>query len=306
MASKKNDALRERTVEGPLNYYDGHACKLTASDKGLAARLGGQRYNILNQQDEHYFADVRSDDHYVNRDGHHTTHFFGGGRKRKFGERVRDSSLVRTSLLCPAAHPRERALEQRRVELQLAQTEHCQSWSGFQNRAGQLFPPRPPKRYDINNHKYANELEMGRSKISGKTDWLQRRGEAMEKSASAPSLSLTDPSGSLDQAIRQDARKEAHQRQTESAHFAPWRCANTYANSMDSTPVGKALSSAQQRLSVQRVENHDFSVTRKNNHYSGHDRLTRTDPYFMRPREGASNSSVKYDIISNEVKWFKY
>lgn len=170
----------------------------------------------------------------------------------------------------------------------------------------QLFPPRPPKRYDIDNHKYANELDAGRSKVSEKADWIKRRGEKMEKSASAPSLSLKDPSASLQQAIRDDARKEAHQRQTESAHCAPWQCANTYANSMDSTARGQNLVAAQTRLSVHRVPNHDFGVSRKNNHYSAHDRLTREDPYFMRPRDGVTNSSVKYDLINNEVKWFRY
>jgi len=55
-----------------------------------------------------------------------------------------------------------------------------------------------------------------------------------------------------------------------------------------------------------RLENHDFAVARKNNHFSSQDKLTRADPYFMRPRLGITNNSVKYDIVNNERTWFKY
>jgi hypothetical protein len=103
-----------------------------------------------------------------------------------------------------------------------------------------------------------------------------------------------------------DPRKETSQRQTESAHFAPWVSANTYATSMDATNQGKRMAMSQQHCSVNRLENHDFGITRKNNHYSSADKLTRSDALFMRPRLGITNNSVKYDILSNERKWFKY
>jgi len=82
--------------------------------------------------------------------------------------------------------------------------------------------------------------------------------------------------------------------------------AHTYANSLDATAAGRQHAAAQQHLSVHRLENHDFGVTKKNNHFSSHDKLTRSDPYYMRPRLATTNNSVKYDILSNERKWFKY
>jgi len=51
MASAKNDALLARTVDGSLNIYDGGKSIGTACDKGLAARLGGCSYNIINNDD---------------------------------------------------------------------------------------------------------------------------------------------------------------------------------------------------------------------------------------------------------------
>merc|ERR1719335_1899093 len=128
----------------------------------------------------------------------------------------------------------------------------------------------------------------------------------MVHTISCPSLSLADPAGSLERAVQMDTRKETSQRQTESAHFAPWMSANTYATSMDNHENGRRMAATHEHCSVNRVENHDFGITRKNNHYSSADKLTRADAMYMRPRLATTNNSVKYDIISNERKWFKY
>jgi len=273
MASRKNDLLLDRTVEGPLNYYDFHKCCGTATDKGLASRLGGHNYNIINNQDkdEVYFKELRHDTHFLDKKGRHTIHFVGP-RKRKF--EIDERNLVGKCLKAPDNHPRDDALA---------------------------------KRYSIHNKRYANEAEKLRPKIHPtKNEWLQRRGETMTRSISAPSVVLADPARSLAQAVHEDPRKEATQRQTESAHFAPWNAANTYSATMESTHHGRQYHAAHRNCSVNRLENHDFGVTRKNNHYSSNDKLTRSDPFFMRPRHSITNNSVKYDIVSNERKWFKY
>jgi len=306
MASRKNDLMLDRTVEGPVNYYDFQKCKGTATDKGLAARLGGHNYNIINNsdKDEVYFGNMRHDIHFLDKKGRHTMHFFGG-RKRKFD--VDKRNLVGNCLRAPDAHPREDAMSQRRLELQLAQIESATNFGDFQRRCQvSLFPASPPKRYSIHNRRYANEAEKLRPRSCTKTDFMSRRGERMTRSISAPSVVLDDPSASLAQAVHEDARKEATQRQTESAHFAPWNASNTYSATMESNPYGRAYHASQRNCSVNRLENHDFGITRKNNHYSSQDKLTRSDPFFMRPRHSITNNSVKYDIVSNERRWFKY
>ena len=64
--------------------------------------------------------------------------------------------------------------------------------------------------------------------------------------------------------------------------------------------------------SKQRLPDYDFSVTRKNNNYSGYgdynggNKLTRGCPFYQRPRLGISNNSVKYNIVTNEVNDFRY
>mmetsp|Transcript_118919 Transcript_118919/g.371840 ORF Transcript_118919/g.371840 Transcript_118919/m.371840 type:complete len:307 (-) Transcript_118919:60-980(-) len=306
MASAKNDALQVRTVEGSLNYYDNHRSCGTACDKAIAANVGGHNYNIITNSDQHeiYLTSLRHGDHCVDQKGRHTRDFFGS-RRRKFATDER--GLITETMRHPGAHPREHALAQRRAEIQLAQMENSQSYRGFQNRSqASLVPSDAPKRYSINNKRYANEAEKLRPQVSQKAAWLQRRGEVLPHCMSAPSLKHSDPVGSLDQAIHDDARKEATQRQTESAHFAPWQAANTYSSSMDSTSQGKQMVAGQRHTSVTRLENHDFAVARKNNHYSSEDKLTRSDPFFMRPRLSVSNNSVKYDIVNNERRWFRY
>lgn len=307
MASRKNDLMLDKTVEGSVNYYDYQRCKGTATDKGLAARLGGHSYNIISgaDKDEIYFKDLRHDVHYIDKKGRHTEHCFGA-RKRKF--EIDERNLVGKCLRMPDSHPREDAQQQRRLELSLSQIENSTNYGDFQRRTqDSLFPVSPAKRYSVHNKRYANEAEKLRPKfVDSKSEFNQRRGETMSRSISAPSVILADPARGLNEAMHMDARKEATQRQTESAHFAPWNAANSYSATMDSTPAGRAYHAGHQNCSVNRLENHDSHVTRKNNHFSSVDKLTRNDAFFMRPRHAITNNSVKYDIVSNERRWFKY
>mmetsp|Transcript_51105 Transcript_51105/g.119670 ORF Transcript_51105/g.119670 Transcript_51105/m.119670 type:complete len:307 (-) Transcript_51105:165-1085(-) len=306
MANRLNDSLRRRTVEGPFNYYEGNppGCA-TALDKGLAARISGHNYNIItnDDKDEIYFRNLRHGDHFVDSKNRSTKHFMGE-RRRKFKQDPRN--LVKEFLTGPDAHPREHEIEHRRQMIQLAQIENRGSWKDFKKRAESLMTQTEPKRYSIEPRHHGYEMEKLRPKCSTKSEWIQRRGEPMLKSASAPSLALTNPADSLRRAVDADARKEATQRVSESANFAPWVAMNTYASSIDATALGKQHAAAQEHLSLTRLEPHDFAVTKKNNHFSAMDRLTRADPYFMPPRHSQNNSGVKYDMISNQRKWFRY
>lgn len=296
MASRENDMLQERTIDGSVNLYDGGKSKGTSCDKGMAARMGGHTWNPVtgDSRTEIYFTNLRNETH----------PFFLGTRKTKFPTDPR--MMVKTCLRGPDSHPRHKAMDQRRTEVQLAQTENSFSYGGFQRRCGQLFPANPPKRYSIENSRFCFEEEKLRPKQATKQDWAKRRGEQMTTSVSCPSLDLRDPAGSLDQAMREDPRKHASQLQTESDHQVPRMHARSVAMSKDATARGRAAAQKQSHLSVQRVENADFSIIRANSHYSGHDLITKDDPYFAKPQHARISNSVKYDIINNQCKWFKY
>merc|ERR1719437_341918 len=103
-------------------------------------------------QTEIYFSNLRNETH----------PFFLGTRKTKFPTDPR--MMVKTCLRAPDSHPRHKAMDQRRAEVQLAQTENSFSYGGFQRRCSQLFPANPPKRYSIENSRFCFETEKLRPK----------------------------------------------------------------------------------------------------------------------------------------------
>jgi len=296
MASRANDMMQDRTTDGSVNLYDGGKSRGTSTDKGMAARMGGHTWNPINgdSRTEIYFNELRNNEH----------PFFLGTQRAKFPTDPR--MMVKTCLRAPDSHPRHRAIDQRRTEVQLAQTENTFNYGGFQRRCGQLFPANPSKRYSLENSRFCFETEKLRPKQATKQDWAKRRGEQMTTSVSCPSLDLRDPAGSLDQAMREDPRKRASQLQNESDHNVPRVHPRSVAMSTDATAWGRAVAQQQSHLSAQRVENAEFSIVRKNGHYSGHDLITKDDPFFSRPQNARISNSVKYDIINNQRKWFKY
>ena len=141
MASLKNDQLRERTVEGSLNYYDEHRCIGTANDKAIAARLGGHSYNIISNgaKDEIYMRHLRHTDHYLDDKNKATNKWWG--RLKKFPELKAEEAIrrpVERCLTLPEDHPKVKRKEALREQVQLAQAENPQNWALFQDRRLQL------------------------------------------------------------------------------------------------------------------------------------------------------------------------
>lgn len=295
MASKKNDELRARTVEGPVNLYDEQKCMGTAGDKAIASRLGGHNYNIISNKskDEIYMMNLRHDDHFVDGRNNATKHFFQ--RRRKFPGKV---DLMFSCMEMPEPHPKGMYREQRRTELQLAQTENFQDFGAYQRRRHELRPYTPEKRRTLD--------DRDRPKLTWnhveKRDFLEKKGAGLGQSQSLPTLPAP---GELQNVARTDPRRGGSQLQNESANYAsiPAKC--TYAMNME-LPGAQKLRDNQNFDSRQRVENYEFSVARKNNHYSSQEKLTRADPYYMRPKFSTTNNSVKYDLITNQRRFFHY
>jgi len=211
-------------------------------------------------------------------------------RRRKFPGKV---DLMFACMEMPEGHPKHKYKEQRRTELQLAQTENFQDFGAFQRRRYEIRPSTPEKRRTLD--------DKDRPKLNST---VIEKGVFMDlrKSASTPALPAQ---GDLQLLSRSDARRGGSQLQTESANFAANKSKNSYAMNME-LPEGQRLRAEQNYDSRQRVENYEFSVTRKNNHFSSQEKLTRADPYYTRPRLAQTNNSVKYDIFTNQRRFFHY
>jgi len=111
MASFKNDALVERSIEGSVNFYSNHRQQCTASQKGIIDRLGGNgndpNYNLL------------------------------GETRRRF-ERGKD--FMPDAMRHPARPDRDHDKSEQRQERQLAQTQHMGNFAAFQQTVTQPPP----------------------------------------------------------------------------------------------------------------------------------------------------------------------
>ncbi|CAD7949733.1 unnamed protein product [Amoebophrya sp. A120] len=294
MASAKNDALRERTLEGSLNHYDEQRCVGTANDKAIAARLGGHNWNIVNngESDEIYLRQLRNNDHFVDKSNRTTNKWFQ--RRRAFPRDPREP--VKHCLTALDEHPKVADKECRRLELHLAQLENHQNFGDFQRRRHELRPdgsPRPNRRNltDVDD-------KVNATRTRSKSEYLEKvMYSSRSDASSARSSARTQPR------VRYPDWRQV---QNESAAFSKCKTANTYSQSVHTTAAGQDLISQQIYKSKQRIPNYDFSVLRKNNNYSSEDKLFRHDSYYRKPRLAITNPSVKYDIVNNVVHPFKY
>jgi len=286
MASAKNDALRVRTVEGSVNLYDNQECIGTAADKAIAGMLSGFKYNILSnkERDEVYLRELRSGNHYIDRKNRATNEWWD--RRRKYTRDQREP--IRTCLQSVEDHPKVEEQLQRRLESQLIQTENYQDFGEFQKRRRELRPATPPKRYTLDDKK--RKLRATDTTLD---DWTLRRTQ------STPCIQ--DTAGTLS-----GRYPRYEQLFNESCNLAKVPQANTYRNSMYNCNEGEEIRQAQKHKSTERVKNYDFAITRKNNHYSNQNKLTRSDAFYMRPEFAITNNSVKYNIINNEQRPFLY
>jgi len=297
MASNKNDLLNTRTVSGSVNLYDDQKCIGNAEDKTIASMLGGHSYNIVNHREELYMPNLRHDSHFVDRSNVATMHWLD--RKRKYPRDPRNH--MKLSLQNPAEHPKVAEREQRRQEYRISQMENSQSYRDFQDRRRMMRPETPEHRRTLNpSNKQPTAIRVTECRQIPRHEFMDKR---MANSISAPNL-RTESLSRLN--LEQRPEAAAHQLASETASYAHCRTANTYAMSLSTTDLGERHKLAQSRASLQRLDNYDFAVTKKNNAWSSEDKLTRSDPYYMKPKLAITNNSVKYDILTNERKNFWY
>lgn len=297
MASNKNDSLNTRTVSGSVNLYDDQKCIGNAEDKTIASMLGGHSYNPVNHREELYFPNLRHDAHFVDRSNVPTMHWMD--RKRKYPRDPRN--MMKLALQNPAEHPKVAEREQRRCEYRLSQMENSQSYRGFQDRRRQQRPETPEARRTLNpSDKQPTAMRLTECRQVSRPEYMSMRSQNSRSVPCLRSQSLTRLN------LEQRPQAAAQQLLSESANYAHCKTANSYAMSLSTTDLGERHKLQQSRASLQRAENYDFAITKKNNSWSAEDKLLRGDPYYMKPKLAVTNNSVKYDIITNDRNNFWY
>lgn len=302
MASAKNDALTEFTVNGSVNYYDNHLCKCTAEDKNLASLVGSCKWNILSNKEDHevYFPNARNPAHFIDEGNQATGEWWMRRRRvRRPGSdetHPGDSRLTVQTLTCPPTAGKTAAKDHYRTMRQLCQAEAPLDYSRYSARKAELTPRTPEKNFatkDVirDRHRKRDIPTPPPRDITHKASWLPRRGVPRIENMPPPA---TDMFQSVDQ-LRCEPNDVL------SSGFAH---AHTAARMSGTQTERLTVHDHKRHHSHQRLE--AMTCRDVTSWPFANDKLTRRDPYHAKPMQRSGNSSVKHDIISNERKHFWY
>ena len=132
MASPLNDRVCAYTSSGPVNLYSGN-CYGTASDKALAAAMGGHSYNFLSLASEKYFPNLRTSNHYIDERNCATGHWWG--RRRHLSLPPTGESAAECLTSDERLGETDKLKEERRRQRVVAQMTHG-DFRGYQQAVG--------------------------------------------------------------------------------------------------------------------------------------------------------------------------
>jgi len=301
MASKLNDDLHEYTVNGSINYYDKHRSKCTAEDKNLASMIGSCGWNIISNRDEHelYFRNARNPDHFVDAGNQATSEWWMRKKRvRRPGSdmtHILDSRLTVQTLTCPPTAGKVAEKDRQRTMKQLCQAEAPLDYARYAKRKAEVTPRTPEKNFtdkQVRDQHRKRDIPTPPSQdVTHNSLWLSRRG--------VPKIQNMPPShADMFQSVDQ-LRCEPHT-DVMSADFAHKHTAAR----MSGSQTARLTSDDKRHHSSRRLES---TTVRDITSWPWQtDKLTRNDPYNLKPVQRSGNSSVKHDIINNTRKNFWY
>eukprot|EP00388_Colpodella_angusta_P005819 GDKJ01017728.1.p1 GENE.GDKJ01017728.1~~GDKJ01017728.1.p1 ORF type:complete len:271 (-),score=38.57 GDKJ01017728.1:605-1417(-) len=267
MASPALDAFNSRKFTESVNFYDNGKSVGTACEKTLASRISGVNYNILtNRKADPYFSGLRSDSQ-------------GDAFRKPFWQTkktvdipFKDSRQMKDVLLSP----------------------YEVIFDGSQLRKGEKFRPI-----------------ISTSSSFRSTTASSSSSNAKHKTYDTMRLHVTCPSSftnhvrhgpypnAIDSGLPYSDFEEKRINWSERRGAERLQAITTLSQGMQSKARSSFSSYANRRL-----DNADFTVLRTNDHYGGHCKVTREDPYYVKKNDinlkgNACRSSVGYDMITN-------
>lgn len=311
-----------------LLHYDGHRTICTLEDKALAARLGGHSWNIINNSDKHeiYLPHARSSEHYVDDKGNTTSAWLD--RKKRVSrpgaggdEGANYSGEVTEVLRCP----RSPSVHNARQTRQLCQASAPGDFALYSARRSQAMPgtPHRPGALDrllpAGNQMRMRDIATPRiTQVVQRQDWTPRRGEPRREPKTPREEELFSTVDQLRAESHFDIKDKTF------AELLPPRGAATPRSTprgSSGAPVDSAARVAaahsgrtiygtprhpedRVKHSKSRIEN--YAHREISSWTLSQDKLTRNDPFVMKPMQQSNNSGVKYNIITNERSNFWY
>lgn len=313
-----------------LNHYDGHKTVCTLEDKAIAARLGGHSWNIVNNSDKHeiYLPHARSSEHYIDDKGNMTSSWFE--RKRRVPHPIGGmegsnwSGDVKEVMRCP----RSPSVHNARQTRQLCQASAPGDFPLYSARRSQAMPSTPRKPGDLertlpaHNRGQLRDLATPRiTQVASRQDWNPRRGELRpeprppreeELFSTVEQLRAESHFNVRDRTFAEllPPRGAATPRSTPRGALGPAGVPRESAVHAAASVSGRTIYGTPRhpedrvQHSKSRIEN--YAHREISDWTLAQNKLTRKDPYSMKPMAQSNNSGVKYDIITNERTNFWY
>lgn len=294
MASVTNDALDKFTVSGSVNNYNREKSQATAEEFKQASLIGGHSWNLLthDKKREVYLRHARNDAHYVTETGQATSDWWT--RKQRVyrpdreGRHASDSSVTVQCLTCPPTAGKEAQRNATRQLRQLCQTEAPMDFAQYSARKGELTPRTPARDPQVlvpSQERRMTPPPRFTPRVSAREHWTPRRGELREERRPPADRSLYQTADQL----RTDSFENAS--------------SSAFSKKCDEGAMDQSIRT-KTHFSRHRM---DLAASRDITSWPMHScKITREDPFHVKPLQRSGNSCVKYDIITNERKEFWY
>lgn len=295
-------SVAENSQQLTINDYAHHTVKCNCEDRGVGARIAGHTWNILSNADdtEVYMQHVRNKEHFVTDDNVATRAWWA--RKKRCNRKgdsthYLDSRPMDRSLKCPPTAGREAARLQKREIIQLCQSGAPADYALYSTRrfdATPRTPERAPHTRTVPFQERQRDLvERPTPRLTAKTLFTPRRGELREeRKPPRPEDMFSTPNQIRNESVI-DVVATSFARDNETR-----RATGTHPRI--TAAASKTLHSADRLESIHTREVSTWHIR------NSAEKLLRDDNFHMKPMQRTGNSSVKYDILSNDRKDFWY
>jgi len=277
----------------------------STEERKAAFFLGGHTWNPINQQPEVYLRHARNHEHYVDERGRATRQWMQPRRRLDLdGDGtcdLLDSAPVHEALRCPATAGKDSARGRTRQVRQLCQASAPRDYGLYSARCTSAAPATARRAESPQAATPRNHVD--------RASWTQRRGEARVERLAPPVHEVYRRAEQLQAESHFDVSHPNFAMAMQSAREVrapalvdPEGFVSTRRSMFgeDRPPRAQGFLHSTTRVDTINTREVSMDVTTEK------DKLKRGDPFHTRPVQQTGSSSIKYGILTNEMKPFWY